>query len=85
GGAYKAKCVTIAWETMFGRSRFKTADMIEQHRLLDRVADLVDRSEILNTHAKTMRPINAANLRAAHAQLESGTTIGKLTLAGWVS
>jgi len=28
-------------------------------------------------------PINAANLRAAHAKIESGKTIGKIVLAGW--
>jgi NADPH2:quinone reductase len=28
-------------------------------------------------------PINAENLRAVHAQLESGSTIGKIVLSGW--
>jgi NADPH2:quinone reductase len=83
GDLYKAKCVGIHWETMFGRSRFKTADMIEQHRLLDRVAALIDAGEIRTTHTETIGKINAANLRAAHARLESGTTIGKLALSGW--
>jgi NADPH2:quinone reductase len=32
---------------------------------------------------EALRPINAANMRAAHAKLESGTTIGKLVVAGW--
>jgi hypothetical protein len=27
--------------------------------------------------------INAANLRAAHAQLETGHTLGKVVLEGW--
>ena len=36
-----------------------------------------------NLQASVLRPINAANLRQAHAQLESGRTIGKLALAGW--
>ena len=83
GDLYKAKCVGIYWETMFGRARYKTADMIEQHRLLDRVAELVDAGEIATTHTETIGKINAANLRAAHARLESGTTVGKLALAGW--
>lgn len=83
GNQFKAKCVGIHWETMFGRSRFQTLDMIEQHRLLDRVAALVDRGELRTTHTETIGTINAANLRAAHARLESGTTIGKLALAGW--
>ena len=83
GDQFKAKCVSIDWETMFGRSRFQTADMIEQHHLLDRVAALVDTGEIRTTHTETIGAINAANLRVAHARLESGTTIGKLALAGW--
>jgi NADPH2:quinone reductase len=83
GDLYKAKCVGIHWETMFGRSRFRTADMIEQHRLLDRVAALVDAGEIRTTHTEMIGKINAANLRAAHARLESGKTIGKLARSGW--
>jgi len=83
GGPLKAKCVTLSWETMFGRSRFATPDMIEQHRLLERAAALIDAGELQNTHTETLGPINAANLRVAHAKLESGTTIGKITLAGW--
>jgi len=83
GDPFKAKCVGIHWEMMFARARFKTADMIEQHRLLDRVADLVDAGELKGTLAETLGTIDAANLREAHRRLESGTTIGKLALAGW--
>jgi NADPH2:quinone reductase len=57
--------------------------MIEQHRLLTRVAELIDAGRIRGTLRETLRPINAANLRAAHAKLESGTMIGKLVVAGW--
>jgi NADPH2:quinone reductase len=57
--------------------------MIEQHRLLDRVADLVDAGELKGTLTETLGTIDAANLREAHRRLESGTTIGKLALAGW--
>ncbi len=83
GDPYKTKAVGIHWETMFARSRFKTPDMIEQHRLLNRAASLVDAGELRTTHTQTVGPINAANLREAHRRLESGTTIGKLVLAGW--
>jgi NADPH2:quinone reductase len=83
GDPLKAKCVSIHWEMMFARARFKTADMIEQHRILDRVADLVDSGELRTTLTQTLFPIDAANLRAAHAQLESGKTIGKVALSGW--
>lgn len=53
------------------RPHFKTPDIIEQHRLLTR-------AKIRGTMRECLRPINAANLRAAHAMLESGTAVGKL-------
>ena len=83
GDPYKAKSVGIHWEMMFARSRFRTADMIEHHRLLGRVASLIDAGELRSTHTETLGSINAVNLREAHRRLESGTTIGKLVLAGW--
>ena len=83
GDPYKAKSVGIHWEMMFARSRFKTSDMIEQHRLLNRVASLIDAGELRSTHTETLGVINAANLREVHRRLESGSTLGKLVLAGW--
>ncbi|HEY0179665.1 MAG TPA: zinc-binding alcohol dehydrogenase family protein [Dokdonella sp.] len=83
GDPYKAKCIGIHWEMMFARPRFKTADQGEQGRILERVAALVDAGELRTTLTETLRPINAQNLREAHRRLESGTTIGKLALAGW--
>jgi NADPH2:quinone reductase len=68
---------------MFTRPRFQTADMIEQHRLLNQVADWLDEGKLRGTLRETLRPINAANLRKAHERLESGTMIGKLVLEGW--
>jgi zinc-binding alcohol dehydrogenase family protein len=81
--AVRGKSATVCWELMFTRPRFKTPDMIEQHRLLARVAELIDSGRIRGTLRETLRPINAANLRAAHAKLESGKMIGKLVVAGW--
>jgi NADPH:quinone reductase len=83
GGPYKDKSVGLHWEMMFARARFKTPDVIEQHRLLNRTASLIDAGELRTTHTETLGPISAANLREAHRRLESGTTIGKLVLAGW--
>ncbi|MEO7403764.1 MAG: zinc-binding dehydrogenase, partial [Burkholderiales bacterium] len=81
--AIRSKSAAVCWELMFTRPRFRTPDMIEQHRLLNQVADWIDAGKIRGTMRETMRPINAANLRAAHAKLESGKTIGKLVLEGW--
>ncbi|RZA28676.1 MAG: zinc-binding alcohol dehydrogenase family protein [Lysobacteraceae bacterium] len=83
GDPYKAKSVGIHWEMMFARARFQTADLIEQHRLLNRVASLVDAGELRSTLTGVVGPIDAANLREVHRRLESGSTIGKLVLAGW--
>ncbi|WP_440221790.1 zinc-binding alcohol dehydrogenase family protein [Dokdonella sp. MW10] len=83
GDPYKAKCIGIHWEMMFARPRFRTADMGAQGAILDRVAELVDAGILRTTLGDTLSPINAANLREAHRRLESGTTIGKLALAGW--
>jgi NADPH2:quinone reductase len=83
GDPYKAKCIGIHWEMMFARARFKTPDMIEQHRLLNRVSSMVDAGDLRTTHTETVGVIDAANLRETHRRLESGTTIGKLVLSGW--
>jgi NADPH2:quinone reductase len=79
----RSKSATVCWELMFTRPRFKTADMIEQHKLLNQVADWLDAGKLRGTLKETLSPINAGNLRKAHQRLESGTMIGKLVLKGW--
>jgi zinc-binding alcohol dehydrogenase family protein len=79
----RAKSTTLCWELMFTRPRFKTPDMIEQHKLLDQVADWLDAGKLRGTLKETLSPISAANLRKAHEKLESGGMIGKLVLHGW--
>jgi len=78
--ALQRKSATFAWEWMYTRSLYQTPDMIEQHNILDRVAALVDAGEIHTTLTERLTPITAANLRQAHAKLESGSTIGKIVL-----
>jgi zinc-binding alcohol dehydrogenase family protein len=79
----RAKSATLCWELMFTRPRFRTPDMIEQHRLLNQVADWLDEGKLRCTLKETLSPISGANLRKAHERLESGTMIGKLVLTGW--
>lgn len=79
----KAKSATFVWESMFTRSMYKTPDMIAQHHILERVADLVEEGVIKTTLSEVITPINAANLRSVHATLESGKAIGKIVLSGW--
>lgn len=83
GGILQQKSATFVWELMFTRSLFQTADMIEQHHLLNTIADLIDSNKIKTTLAEVLSPINAENLRKAHRKLESGTMIGKVVLSGF--
>ena len=79
----KRKSLSLHWELMFTRSLFETTDMIEQHRLLDRVTELVDAGTLRTTLGEHFGSINATNLRRAHALLESGTAKGKIVLEGF--
>lgn len=79
----KSKSIAWHWELMFTRPRYQTPDMVEQHRLLDRVADLVDNGELRPTTTRTISPISAANLREAHRLVETNRTVGKIVLSGW--
>ncbi|NSL55895.1 zinc-binding alcohol dehydrogenase family protein [Uliginosibacterium aquaticum] len=79
----KRKSVSLHWELMFTRALFNTPDMIAQHQILDRLAALVDAGQIRSTLGEHFGPINAANLKRAHALLESGKARGKIVLEGW--
>lgn len=79
----KGKSVSLHWEAMFTRSTFQTPDMVEQHRLLNEVATMVDKGTIRTTVAENLGTINAANLRRAHAMVESGRMRGKVVLEGF--
>jgi len=80
---FKGKSASVHWEAMFTRSTFQTPDMIEQHKLLSEVAAMVNKGTIRTTVAENLGTINAANLRRAHAMIESGRTRGKIVLEGW--
>ncbi|MFN0162427.1 MAG: zinc-binding alcohol dehydrogenase family protein [Burkholderiales bacterium] len=81
--ALMGKSCSVSWEFMFTRPSNATPDMIEQHHLLNQVAQLVDRGVIRATQTTVLTPINAANLRTAHMQVEAGRSIGKAVLHGW--
>jgi NADPH:quinone reductase len=80
---FKWKSVSIHWEVMFTRSRYDTADIEEQRKLLNRVAELVDAGTLRTTLADNLGPISAANLKKAHALIESGRARGKIVLTGF--
>ncbi len=82
-GAFKGRAISVHWESMFTRSSFQTPDMIAQHHLLDDVSDLIDKGVLRTTLDQSFGTINAANLKRAHALLESGKSRGKIVLEGW--
>src|SRR5436190_17189030 len=79
----KGKSASLHWEAMFTRSTFQTPDMDAQHRLLNEIAGMVDAGTVRTTLAENLGAINAANLRRAHAMVESGRMRGKLVLEGF--
>lgn len=76
----KRKAITVAWEGMFVRSLFNTPDMIEQQKILNSVAELVDAGVLKTTLTQRLTPMNEKNLKAAHQILESGMAIGKIAI-----
>lgn len=81
----KSKSATFVWEFMFTRSMFKTDDQGQQGIALNKAAELVDAGKLRTTLFESITPINAANVRRAHALLESGKAIGKVALSQWPS
>ncbi len=79
----KQKSLSLHWEFMFTRSMFNTTDISQQHQILNEVADLIDQGYIQTTVGKNLGTINANNLKAAHGELESGKSIGKIVLQGF--
>ena len=79
----KRKSLSLHWEFMYTRSMFETDDIIEQHNLLNRVAELVDAGTLKTTFGEHFGTINAENLRRAHELLESGKAKGKIVLEGF--
>lgn len=80
---FKRKAVSIHPELMFTRPIFETADLAEQKRILDSVSRLADEGRIRSTLTCRLGRIDAANLKHAHALLETGTVKGKIALEGF--
>ncbi|CCM78250.1 zinc-binding alcohol dehydrogenase family protein [Rhizobium mesoamericanum] len=80
---FKRKSVSIHHELMFTRAIYGTPDMDEQARILNEISSAVDDGRIRSTAMQHLGVINAENLKKAHKQLESGSTIGKVVLEGF--
>jgi NADPH2:quinone reductase len=76
----KSKSVSFSWELMYTRSMFQTEDQIEQHHILNKVADLLDEGVLKTTLNLTLHGLTTDNLKNAHQLLESGKTIGKIAI-----
>ncbi|WP_286971530.1 zinc-binding alcohol dehydrogenase family protein [Flavobacterium sp. UBA4854] len=76
----KSKSVSFSWELMYTRSMYQTEDMVEQHNILNIVADLLDDGILKTTLNTTLNGLSAENLKKAHELLESGRTIGKIAI-----
>lgn len=79
----KRKSLSLHWELMFTRPLFQTPDMIAQHTLLTRVAELIDAGSLRTTLGEHFGTICAENLRRAHAVIESHRAKGKIVLEGF--
>ncbi len=79
----KRKAISLHWELMFTRSMFETPDMAAQGALLAEVAALADAGRLRTTLGEHYGRIDAANLRRAHAFIESGRARGKVVLEGF--
>lgn len=79
----KIKAASLHWEYMFARSMHQTPDMIEQHKLLTYVGELIDAGHIRTTLSEILSPINSENMKKAHALIETGAAKGKIVVEGF--
>lgn len=77
------KRVTFAWKWMYSKSYYQTEDMISQHEILNKLSKLYEDNELIPINKISYSPINAENMRKAHADVESGKMVGKVVLTGW--
>ncbi|MDF7820661.1 zinc-binding alcohol dehydrogenase family protein [Runella sp. MFBS21] len=76
----KTKSASFSWEYMYTRSMFQTEDMIQQHHILNQIADLVEAEALQSTLYLTLEGLTVENFKQAHQLLESGKTIGKVAI-----
>jgi len=79
----KSKSAGFIWEFMFTRAMYQTHDMAEQGQLLNQISKRMDADTLQTTLTEHLTPINAENLRKAHAMVEQGKMIGKVVLSDW--
>jgi NADPH:quinone reductase-like Zn-dependent oxidoreductase len=78
-GPLMMKRVSFSWELMFTRALVGGEDMINQHYILDTLAQLVE-CGLIRVKIDQQLHFNVANLRSAHQMIEGGHTHGKIVL-----
>ncbi len=78
GNPFRLKSPRIVWEYMPARSRFQTPDMCRQGEILWQIATRCDNGTFPKLNLSPAEKLTAKTLQAAHHQLESASTIGKL-------
>lgn len=77
----KDRSQTLHWELMFTRPLFEPPDMVAQHDLLARTAELVDAGRVRTTLVERLDGLTPENLQRAHDQVADGHMVGKVVLA----
>jgi NADPH2:quinone reductase len=80
GNPLRLKSPRIVWEYMPARSRFQTPDMHRQGEILQEIATRCDAGTFPKLTLAPAQTLTATSLQAAHHQLESASTIGKICL-----
>lgn len=80
---FMQKSIRISWTYMFTRALFRTRDMSRQGEILHALTSLADSGRIRTTQREHLGPMTTENLTNAHARMERGDTIGKITLSGF--
>ncbi|AFJ02266.1 Bifunctional protein: zinc-containing alcohol dehydrogenase, quinone oxidoreductase (NADPH:quinone reductase) [Methylophaga frappieri] len=76
----KNKSAGLVWEFMFTRSLFNTADMEQQKRILQRIAELIDAETLIHPVGREFDQLSASTLQQAHDLLNQGNQQGKIVL-----
>ncbi|ATF20644.1 zinc-binding alcohol dehydrogenase family protein [Phaeobacter gallaeciensis] len=76
----QGKSVTFVWELMFTRSLFGTSDLPRQGEILSQITDLAETGQLRPTVTQEFAGLSAASFKAAHQSIETGATIGKISV-----
>ncbi|WKD59604.1 zinc-binding alcohol dehydrogenase family protein [Corynebacterium caspium] len=78
---FKAKAQGIRWESMFARPHCTDiAQLSEQGRILDKIADLADKGIIKSPRTATLSGLSAQTFKEAHRRIATASTIGKISI-----